>query len=154
VGAVAALVLLAGGGVITAVLVSGKGGGDDPAPAASVAGPGAGVPPGFTAPGGAASHSSGADPQSVAQAMVSSINAKDILQYASLLCTAPDQRVLDELKTDWDGDSSLHATLTGPPTVSGTKATVTLALTYHGQSLKPDLNLKHQGSGWCADIPS
>lgn len=143
----AALVLLAGGCVTAAFLLTGKGG--DAPPAASGPAPATG-----TAPDGAASRSSGADPESVARAMVRSINAKDIHQYTSLLCAAPEQQVLDALKTDWDSDSSLNASLAATPTVNGGKATVTLTLTYHGQSTKPELNLKRHGSGWCADVPS
>ncbi|MFD2417037.1 hypothetical protein [Amycolatopsis pigmentata] len=153
VGAVAALALLAGGCVTAALLLTGKGGESPPALGPGAA-PGTGTSPGVTAPGGAASRSYGADPESVARAMVTSINAKDIGQYTSLLCAAPEQKVLEDLKADWDGDSSLHATLAGPPAVDGGKATATLTLTYHGQSTKPELNLKRQGSGWCADIPS
>jgi hypothetical protein len=154
-GATIAVAVLAGGGV-AAVLLTGKNGGT------SAAAPEGGSPAVPAGPGGTAAPTSAApsspagaaDPASVAQALVSSINTRNTGQYARLLCTAPDRGQLDQLKADWDSDATLHASLTGSPAVSGTRATVTVALTYHGQSMTPDLNLKEQGSGWCADIPS
>lgn len=157
-GVVVAVALLAAGGVTAALLLTGKDGkttaavpsGGTPYPPSGTGNP----PAGGTAPSRSSSGAPGADPASVAQAVVASINTKNVVQYASQLCTKPEQGAMDELKSDWDGDSTLHASLAGSPRITGSKASVTVALTYHGQSLTPDLNLQRRGAGWCADISS
>lgn len=148
-------VVLVGGGVTALIALTG---GNDRTTASagvgSVTPDGAGPSSRGGPPSNDSSGSSGGDPASVARALVASINAKNIGQYANLLCTTPGQSVLDELKSDWESDKSLHASLTGEPKVTGTRATVTVALSYHGESLTPELDLRQQGSGWCADISS
>lgn len=150
IGVVAAVVLA--GGVSAAVLLAGGGNDTTAAPG----GPAQAAPAAGSVPSGrpAAAPARIDDPASVARALVDTINARDIPRYADLLCVKPNQSVMDQLKTDWDGDPSLHADLDGQPTITDAQATVTVRLTYHGQFMTPILILKQQGSAWCADIPT
>jgi hypothetical protein len=146
-GIVVAVVVLVGGGVAAIALLTGN----NTNTAAPTTAPGAGDAPAHRSSPEPVSRQ---DPASVAQALVQSIDDKDIPRYANLLCIKPKRSLMDELKVDWDGDSTLHAGLDERPAVTGTQATVTVRMTYRGQPMRPVLRLKQQGSAWCADIPT
>ncbi|GHF51674.1 hypothetical protein FHX82_004055 [Amycolatopsis bartoniae] len=139
-GIVAAVVVVVAGGVTALVLLTGNDGGGSSAAA-----------PGAATPSSSAQTAPGASPAALAQAAVDSLNDRSASQYATLVCSAPDQADLANLQQQWTSATDLHGSVTGSPQVSGTTATVEVTVTYNGQTQSSKIPMKQQGQKWCID---
>ncbi|GLY67719.1 hypothetical protein [Amycolatopsis taiwanensis] len=164
IGAVVAVVLLVGGGITAALLLTGKDDNNNAAPPANSTPTPSSQPVGSssassskksTSSSTSSSSSSGtgaSSPDAVAQGIVDSINSRNITQYSNLMCTKMSAADMDELQAAWDADPTLHASLNGTPTVTGSEASVRVSVTFQGETNTPKLPMVQKGSTWCADI--
>lgn len=136
-GIVAAVVVLAGGGV-TALLLLTRSDGDGTAATA-----------GAPAPTGEATPAS--NPATLAKAAVESLNSRSATRYATLMCAAPSQTALADVQKEWTEASDAHGSVTGSPEITGTTASVDVTVTYNGNTESTKILMTQQGQKWCID---
>lgn len=133
IGVTAAVVVLAGAGT-AAVLLTSAGSGDSTATAANEGGPAAPT-----------------TPAKLAQLAIDSFNDRSASQYATLMCAAPSQAEISSAQQQWATASGLHGSVTGSPDVTGATASVTVTVTYNGNTQRKTIPMRQQGQKWCID---
>ncbi|NKQ52562.1 hypothetical protein HFP15_06680 [Amycolatopsis sp. K13G38] len=124
IGIVVAVVVLVGGGVTALLLLTGGS-------------------------GGVADKT--ADPKSLAQAAVETVNNRDAKGYAALVCTVPKQSEVDDLQKQWAANTDQKASVTGDPQITGTTAKVPVTVTINGKTRSNDILMKQQNGKWCVE---
>lgn len=92
-----------------------------------------------------------ADPKSLAEAAVKTVNDRDAKGYAALICTVPEQSEVDKLQQEWAGNSDQKANVSGEPNISGTTAKVPVSVTINGKTRSNQIPMKQQNGKWCIE---
>ncbi|WP_027927605.1 hypothetical protein [Amycolatopsis benzoatilytica] len=143
----AALVLLAAvvaGGLLGVVLIGQSG------PARTTEPPPSPVPASqrSAAPSSAPSADQAAT-AAVAASLVDAITRADASQFGTLTCSPQTTAALRELQAKWDAAGPLRVALSGPPVVSGDRATVTVRVDGPGGHKETPFPLRRENGRWC-----